>query len=254
MPYKFWADQRAANGNWNYAEHTIANANSNTYLDTGFQWVPNTGNWKVFNNHQQVGTSSGVGAYAGGADVGLEFTDTQVAAVGNGSNWRYNDGVNGSFHSAPIGVNQITAGTNAVITRSGGNAAAHTSNNCNYPQASAPAPKAVTPESATTDIAPKFAQAYGGSPASSASSVATTRSAANALQGADVVGDQPVVLLELKGNFTGKHVSAPKGVDPKSITGNTLTADFDAATGQLLDWRISSTSHALSRLGRVTAR
>ena len=108
VPYKFWADQRAANGSWNYAEHTIANANANTYLDTGFQWVPNTGNWKVFNNHQQVGTSSGVGAYAGGADVGLEFTDTQVAAVGNGSNWRYKDGVNGSFHTAPIGVYQVT--------------------------------------------------------------------------------------------------------------------------------------------------
>ena len=78
--FRFWADQRSTTG-LDYAEHFIGNATPGQYIDTGFQWVPNTGNWRVYSNHTQVGTSVNVGAWAGGADLGLEFTDTQSAGV-----------------------------------------------------------------------------------------------------------------------------------------------------------------------------
>lgn len=254
-PYKYWADQRAANGNYNYAEHFIQYTNPNVRLDTGFQWVPNTNNWRVYNNHQQVGTSTNVGAFAGGADAGLEFTDLAAAAVGNGYNWRYKDGVNGTFHTAPSQVIYVTPGSGAAVSRQGGNLADNTSGGCPAANAAPPAAKAASPESATADLAPSVAKVYGGSDKfTSASSVATTRSAANALQGADVVGVQPVVLLELKGQFTGKQARTPKQVKPSDVTGNTLTVTLDAKTSQVLDWRISSQSHALGKLGKVVTR
>ena len=256
--FRFWADQRSTTG-LDYAEHFIGNATPGQYIDTGFQWVPNTGNWRVYSNHTQVGTSVNVGAWAGGADLGLEFTDTQSAGVGNATNWRYKTGVNGVFRAAPVGwafINPPGAGT---ATSTGATQHSNTANNCAYPlqaQARTAPPRTVNETQALTEVAPEFAKSFGDTTPTTSKAVATTRAAANKAQNADVAGNEAVVMLEMTGEFdAGNRIRAPHGADVPNQKGTVLTAVIDQATGQLLDWRLSSGAPAaLASLGHVVQK
>lgn len=255
--WRFWADQRNTSGAMNYAEHYIGNTTTGQYIDTGFQWVPNTNNWRVYNNHTQVGTSVNVGAWAGGADAGLEATDTQSAGVGNTSNWRYKDGVNGTFHPAPVGIPVIDPSGFGTVNHTGAQENSHTSNNCSYPpQARTAGPRSISTTQAVNEVAPEFAKGFGDASPASTKAVATTRSAANRLQNADVKGDEPVTLLQMTGDFDAKsQMSLPYGAKiPEGQKGNTLTAVIDQATGQLLDWSLTSQTPSLTSLGQVVQK
>lgn len=261
-PWHFWADSRNPNF-LDYAEHYISNAPLGQYIDKGFKWIPNTNNWMVFNNHVQVGTSVNVGAWAGGLQMGLEFTDRQVAAVGNARNVRYKTGVNGTFVPAPIGGAYSLPTGAGTATSTGSTQHANTPNNCSYPAAAAPtpqaeipSPRAIDPTQAVTEVAPQFAKSFGDTTPTSSKAVTTTRAAANKLQDTDIKGNETVTMLEMTGEFDAQdRISGPYGAKIPNRKGSTLTAVIDQATGQLLDWRLSNKAPStLASLGQVVEK
>lgn len=249
----YWADQRdPQNGNL-YYEHYIQAFPTHQYIDVGFKWIPNTNNWQVFNNHYQVGTSL-AGAYAGGAQLGIEATDLQSAVSGNASNWRYKDGVNGTFHPAPAGgtvINPTSSGMGVVAN--GATTSAHTSNYCNYPpQPQAKPQTAGISAAAAPKLAPELSQELGGARATSSTAVETTRGAASKLLGFSVTGNQPVVTLQLKGNFTAHTAKMPPEAKNRFPRGSVINVVLEKNTGYVLDWGISNNTANLATLGKTT--
>jgi hypothetical protein len=239
----YWADSRPNGG---YAEHYIRDASTGTFTNASFYFVPGTGNWNVFLGGSQVGTSSGVGAYAGGAGNGIEVTTRDTTIVGNSVNWQYRE--NNVWNTAP-NTWQNTSGNLLSGWASGGSVHAQT-NSCtshNLVPQSSPAQPA-TPQS-LSQIADKFAAVAGDPNAVNRRYVKTTRKAANAASGTTVSADGQAYLIQLDGKFTVPSAKVAKGsVAP---TGNSLSITVDASTGRVTDWAVGNSSANLRTLGAV---
>lgn len=243
----FWADQRPGGS---YNEHYIGPASTGTYTSASFYWVPNTGNWDLYNNGSYVGTSVNVGAWAGGSDNGAESTTPAMGMVGYSRNWQYVDTSN-SWQPIldPVFYNN-SKGLLAGYTL-GQSVYVETSNGCS---GTAPAMSHATQTKPSTDTlvasVRKVAAMLGESNPTRLRYVNTTRHAGNAALGASVSTDQPVYQLQAVGNFTLPSQRVRSG--KVGARGTNLNITVDAESGQVLDWGISEKSVDLTDLGLIT--
>ncbi|MFE0463831.1 hypothetical protein ACFW1A_31710 [Kitasatospora sp. NPDC058965] len=242
----YWADSRPNGGGYN--EHYVRDASTGNYTNVSFYFVQGTGDWNVFLGGSQIGTSAGVGAYAGSAANGVEVTTRDTTIVGNSANWQYRQ--NNVWNWAPAAW-QNTSGNLLSGWTNGPSVHAQT-NSCsshNLAPQSAPAPQAATPQR-LSEIATQFAALAGDTHATNRRYVKTTRKAANALNGAQVAADGQSYLIQLDGKFTVPSAKTPKGQN--APTGTELSITVDAATGRVTDWGVSASSSGLEKLGAVS--
>lgn len=243
----FWADNRP---DGSYNEHSTSSANAHENRSVSFYWVPNTGNWDVYQGGSYVGTSVNNGAWAGGSQNGVQVTTNSTQVVGNTYSWEYADPSN-NWHT--VAGEPYYNNSNGLLNgyANGPYVQGHTWNGCGSISQAQPAQsKRAAPTSTTLSAtAARVAQALGEPNPSSKRYVKTTRGAANGLDGTKVNTDQTVYKIEMNGAFSVPGAKVPHG--KKAPTGTIATVTVDATTGEVVDWGIGNSPHDLPKLGNV---
>jgi hypothetical protein len=272
----FWADERALSGPSNYHENLMRNARLRERGVLSFYWVQGTGDWRVYEGPPGVpgtlyGRSLGVGAYAGGAEVGAEATTRNVYVIGRARQFLYED-LAWKWAPPPEWFHINDSGN--VWDLSGNGSSLNVTTRVTQPGCSPSPTGANTPTStgAMTDGTPiadgipvteaqllktfgKVAAHAGANWLQDVQLVKTTRQRAAALTGSYVTTDQPVVMLQTTGSFTRPVKSnSTRHRSTKTATAPVLTATIDADTGQLQHWGISPTTYNISQLGAVSTK
>lgn len=248
----YWADQRALPGQgFDYWEHYIGAANTNQYVDAGFIWRPNTGDWDVWHDHQLIGGSIGVGAYAGGGQNGIEETTLASAIVGNTGSWRYAD-TNNNYVWAPNQGVYNSRPSDLSVTTNGPTVAARTTSDCWPGTTSAQqAPAAPATDQTIRSAVSNTAKNLGELAPTKISQVKSTRASANKAANNEMGGNEPIIEVQAHGHFTIPGKPNAKGhTAPQS--GDTMTLIIDAASGAVTDWSVSTKPPRLETLGTPT--
>ncbi|MQP33545.1 hypothetical protein GEO20_16425 [Rhodococcus erythropolis] len=263
----FWADQRDPNNGNNYHEWYIRDFATGVWVDHGITWVPNSNNWTIWNNHQVVGTSIDAGAYAGGGQIGMESSTSNVRAFGQGANFRYNPG-NGAWVAPPY----LTAGDpgqNVLFTSKNSTSSINSwsAQGCNVPLA------AGAPTVGGADIAPTqfqeaveanrakprltadnssavvddVANAFEMKDRGTARVTETSRSRYAASENAVIDDDRQVIVVQIDGDGTVPRSMTQVDAVPR---GN-VTVTIDPETRQVLDMAVTGETKNLSAMGRT---
>lgn len=251
--YFFWADSRPNGGGYHEHDLSISTTFNYTY-DDYITWVGNN-SWQVRRDGSTLGTSTANPGPAHYAEAGEELTANSGSAAAI-SEFLYKQTSSGGVWTNNWGGSII-----ADDPPYGGwlsqNYSADFYSNCSFSTATTPDPgptfasfDASSAPQMLKDIAKQLSAANGVKTPRSMKYVITTRqAAAEATSQAIVDTDQPVYLVSLQGNFTGKTAKVPGG--SPTPRGTEMTAAIDPATGRIVDWGIEATAPDLSRLGAV---
>lgn len=248
--FRWWWGERHMGGT--YSGHFISLAPVSTWTNFSMYRNAAIGNWGIYVAGTLRGTSTAAYPVGGNVHVGGESTDPYVYSHGKAKNMQYRDAATGAWTWG--GVVKILQDSDVYTTSGSGASMEQTSLN-NMCGSLAAAPKQqlssppVTPlkASGVRKQALAFAKFHGDAKPASIEAVETNRKAVKGNAGVDT--DQPVVAVQMKGDFSGGLVSAPKGAEP--IEGDTLTVTLDKTTGEITDWSIGSERQGLAKLGSV---
>lgn len=251
--YFFWADQRPGGG---YHEHDLS-ISANFHQDYGDE-IEYAGNnsWTVSRDGTVLGTSTHNIGPSYSANTGEELTANTGEAAATMSDLTHK-------HPAPGGPAWIADWPGGSVSTADPpygswitqDSSADFYSNCSFAAAD-PGPvftpfSAGQAKSSVARIAAGLAAANGENAPRSTQYTATRRQDAEGLTSqARVDSDQPVYLVTMRGDFVGDTAKVPRG--RARPTGTVLSATIDPATGRILDWSITDSAPALSRLGPVT--
>ncbi len=271
----FWADQRDPHTGNNYHEWYIRDFNTNVYVDHGITWVPNTNNWTIWNNHQAVGTSVDVGAYAGGGQAGMESETQNVWASGLVRNFRYNPG-NGTWPAPPY-LNMSPNGQNVLFALKNNNGSINTwsKNSCGGTAARPEMP--LEPEKVTgpgepvaelqqaiaanrakprltadnsADVVNEVASMFDMKERGAARVTETTRSRYAKSENAIIDDDRQVLVVQIDGDGTVPRAFPSDGEGRANPRGN-VTVTIDPETRRVLDIGVTAETKNLSSMGKT---
>jgi hypothetical protein len=216
-------------------------------VHVGFAVRGGSGDWDILHDHRRVGTSVGLGAHAGSTQTGIESTTGAAAAVGQTVHWQYRGADSEGPVTAPHVYNNAPDRFWVVADRS---TVAAGSPSCRHATLPPPqAPIALTPE-VIGQMADHAASTFGDPSGGDAVSVVSSyRTLVNALFGAAVEDDSPVVALQIHGQFVAPATPASAH---SPVVGTTLTLVVDSRRLQIADWALTTSIPDLSTLGHVT--
>lgn len=235
-------------------EYFQGGASLGTYENVSFYWQGG-GTWNVYFAGNLAGGVD-AGAYGGGSDTGLESTTPQVYFNGYTRWWQYADN-NWNWHPAdyagygeylghkgPLSVNGYVHNDHPGddVTEQGTN-----SNSC--PIAATQRPQAFKGTAGLAALARLAARANRAPVPASVQYVTTSWDKTAPLTGSRVTRTGQVYVLQLRGHFTAVDASVPPGARPP--TGKVLTIVVDAATGMVIDTRLTRSAPSLTALGTV---
>ncbi|MGR6922540.1 hypothetical protein ACU635_50515 [[Actinomadura] parvosata] len=239
----FWGERYGSN---TYSGHYISLAAVNTWVN--FSMYRNTsGTWNIYVGGTLRGTTANAYGTTGWMKAGGESTDPLVYSNGATQELKSRNASTGSWSTASFySYNVNTDVYSAQALTSNSMIEFSLNNMCTFAAANeVPAVKAPT-DADVKAAALAFAKRNGdGSPAA-IEAVETTRKRVAGNKG--VTSDQPVITLQMKGDFTGERGAEPGG---KPLKGTTLSVTLDEKTGEVTDWTLSSSPQDLKTLGSV---
>ena len=248
--FRYWWGERYMGGT--YYGHFISLASVSTWVNFSMYRNASTGKWGIYTGGTLRGTTASAYPIGGDVQVGGETTDPYVYSYGASSNLQTRNASNGTWSFATL--YSILQDADVYSTTGSGSYMTQTSlnNMCSSPLAAAKQTAAAVEPPTAANVrseALAFAKANGDASPESVQAVETTRKAVAGNQG--VSSDQPVVSIQMKGDFTGAFASAAPGGEP--VKGGVLSVTLDKKTGEITDWSIGSARQDLKKLGSVKA-
>lgn len=247
--FRYWWGERYMGGT--YSGHFISLASVSTWTNFSMYRNASTGQWGVYTGGTLRGTSANAYPTGGAIHVGGESTDPLVYSHGKAKNMQARNASTSAWSWGTI--TYVLQDADVYSTTGSGAAMEQTSinNMCGSSPAAAaklsPPPAEPLKADGVRKQALAFAELNGDVKPELVEAVETTRKAVKGNAG--VTTDQPVVTIQMRGDFTGAFASVPKGGKP--VKGDTLSLTLDRVTGEITDWSIGSERQDLKKLGSV---
>ncbi|MGP4092919.1 hypothetical protein [Nonomuraea sp. KM90] len=246
----FWGEYlRGVSGT--YHGHFISLAQVSTWKNVTGRSNAN-GTWNIFLGGTQVGTTTYTYPTTGQViQVGGETTDPYVYSHGKSRYLQKRSISTGTWSGATLDSIEDDFADVYYTTASATEMEQTSLNNMCSPAPAAAKQAAGEPVAAAgvRKQAVAFAKYNGDASPDSIEAVETTRKKVKGNAG--VSDDQPVVTIQMRGDFVGNLAPVAKG--DRAPKGDTLTVTLDKKTGEITDWSIGSSPQDLKKLGAVKA-
>ncbi|WP_345433671.1 hypothetical protein [Actinoallomurus vinaceus] len=247
----FWAE----GNDGDYHEYKIPDAATNFPRNFTID-LDSDKKWRVRLDGIVSGVSTLPGNPATNADVGMESTDPNARAEAEIAALDYTDtngGIHNGWNSSNYHPTSFTRGNFSVgwitkYTDLAVNAQTCTDAPAKLPRAAESQAAPVTPEGINRTVS-GFLRGNGDLTPERVEAVKTSKSVVELNRNGGTQNKVPVTIVQAVGKFTGHQARLPAG--KKIPRGRYLTVTLETATGNVLDWGISSRSINLPSLGMV---